>query len=95
MPADFPVTEFWRVLTGLAAGRRNADEVTVFDSVGFALEDHAALCAIFEMARERGIGRPLDLIARTDNPKDLYALIAPARPAVQEPLALPEPALAR
>jgi ornithine cyclodeaminase len=39
MPADFAVTEFWRVLTGDAPGRRRATEVTLFDSVGFALED--------------------------------------------------------
>jgi ornithine cyclodeaminase len=41
--ADFPVTEFHRMLTGQAPGRRTAQEVTVFDSVGFALEDFSAL----------------------------------------------------
>jgi hypothetical protein len=38
MPADFPVTEFWRVLSGQQAGRSHAGQVTIFDSVGFALE---------------------------------------------------------
>jgi ornithine cyclodeaminase len=94
LPADFAVTEFWRVLTGQAAGRRSADEVTVFDSVGFALEDHAALSAIFGIARERRIGQPLDLIARTPDPKDLYSLIAPARDAAPQSLPLSAAALA-
>ena len=44
MPADFAVTEFTCVLRGTAPGRRTAQEVTVFDSVGFALEDFSA-CA--------------------------------------------------
>jgi len=79
MPADFAVTELWRVLTGLASGRRNAAEVTVFDSVGFALEDHAALGLLREMALELGLGSPLDLIPALADPKDLFAALgAPA-----------------
>lgn len=42
MPPGFPVTEFWEVLAGHRPGRRRDDEVTVFDSLGFALEDAAA-----------------------------------------------------
>jgi ornithine cyclodeaminase len=79
MPADFAVTELWRVLTGAAPGRRSAAEVTVFDSVGFALEDHAALSLLRTMALELGLGRPLDLIPVLNDPKDLFsALGAPA-----------------
>jgi ornithine cyclodeaminase len=79
MPADFPVTELWRVLTGAAAGRLGAGDVTVFDSVGFALEDHAALSLLRQMALELGLGRPLDLIPALADPKDLFsALGAPA-----------------
>jgi len=78
MPADFAVTELWRVLTGRAAGRRSADEVTVFDSVGFALEDFSALCLMRDMARELGLGAPLDLIPALADPKDLFSVFAPA-----------------
>lgn len=53
MPADFAVTELWRVLAGLAPGRRAADQVTVFDSVGFALEDHSALTWMGKVAADR------------------------------------------
>ena len=78
MPADFAVTELWRVLTGQAAGRVAADEVTVFDSVGFALEDYSAMRLMHGLAGELGLGVPLDLIPALANPKDLYAALVPA-----------------
>jgi ornithine cyclodeaminase len=78
MLADFPVTELWRVLDGQAPGRRSAGEVTVFDSVGFALEDFAALRLMGALAAELGLGETLDLIPDLADPKDLYAeLVAP------------------
>lgn len=75
MPADFAVTELWRVLAGAAAGRRGADQVTVFDSVGFALEDYSALHFLFDAARELGIGDTIQLVPRLDDPKDLFSTI--------------------
>lgn len=78
MPADFAVTELWRVLTGAAAGRTHADQVTVFDSVGFALEDYSALHFLFDAARELGIGDTIQLVPRLADPKDLFATIARA-----------------
>ncbi|MDP4302575.1 ornithine cyclodeaminase [Leptothrix discophora] len=75
MPADFAVTEFWRVLTGQAAGRRRADEVTVFDSVGFALEDYSALRWLRDSARELGLGAPLPLVPQQDDPKNLFGAL--------------------
>lgn len=78
MPADFAVTELWRVLTGDAHGRARADEVTVFDSVGFALEDYSALHFLFDAARELGIGDTLELVPRLADPKDLFATVARA-----------------
>jgi ornithine cyclodeaminase len=43
MDASFPVTEFADVVLGRAQGRRGDADVTIFDSVGFALEDYSAL----------------------------------------------------
>ena len=78
MPADFNVTEFWRVLTGAAEGRRSVEQITVFDSVGFALEDYSSLRLVRDCARELGLGREADLIPRLADPKDLYGhLVAP------------------
>ena len=76
MPADFPVTEFWQVLTGQAPGRLTADEVTVFDSVGFALEDFSALCFIHAQATAWGLGQRVHLAPPMDDPKDLFGTLA-------------------
>lgn len=84
MPADFAVTEFWHVLTGAAEGRKAADEVTVFDSVGFALEDYSALRLLRDLATELGLGAPVGLIPNLADPKDLYGhLMADAPVALQ------------
>jgi ornithine cyclodeaminase len=82
MPADFAVTEFWRVLAGAAEGRRSADEITVFDSVGFALEDYSALRLLRDLAQELGLGAPVGLIPALADPKDLYGHL------MAEPVAL-------
>ena len=82
MPADFPVTELWRVLTGQATGRRDAAQLTVFDSVGFALEDFSALRLMGRLAAELGLGQPVSLVPAMADPRDLYAellSVAPAR----------------
>ncbi len=79
MPADFAVTEFWRVLAGDAPGRRSTDEVTLFDSVGFALEDYSALRLLRDCAIELGMGRDAGLIPSLRDPKDLFGeMAAPA-----------------
>jgi ornithine cyclodeaminase len=77
MPADFPVTELWRVLRKEATGRRSAQEITFFDSVGFALEDYSALCLLRDLARELAMGQTVSLVPNLPNPKDLYSLIRP------------------
>ena len=81
MPADFAVTEFWRVLSGQAAGRQHARQVTVFDSVGFALEDYSALSWLYDTALALGLGERIDLVPANDDPKDLFGLLAAAGPA--------------
>jgi ornithine cyclodeaminase len=79
LPADFPVVELWHVLNGSAAGRQTAGQVTVFDSVGFALEDYSALCYVADLARRRGVGTEVELIPPADDPKDLFALTRKVR----------------
>jgi len=72
MPEGFQVCELWRVLAGEAAGRRDAAEVTLFDSVGFALEDYASLRLMRDYARELGMGRDAGLIPDMADPKNLF-----------------------
>jgi ornithine cyclodeaminase len=76
MPADFAVTELWRVLLGQAPGRTSAKQVTVFDSVGFALEDFAALRFLRDSAQEFGLGQPLSLVPTLADPKNLFAALS-------------------
>ena len=76
MPADFPVTEFWKVLRGLAPGRADANQVTVFDSVGFALEDFSALHFMRDEASALGLVSAIDLIPSLADPKNLFGLVA-------------------
>lgn len=76
MPADFPVTELWQVLAGDAPGRHSTTQVTVFDSVGFALEDFSALRLMGELARGLGLGERIALIPALPDPKDLFGQLA-------------------
>ena len=78
MPADFAVTELWRVLAGHTPGRNNDAQVTMFDSVGFAMEDFSALGFVYEAALAQQLVQQLDLIPQLNDPKDLYQLIRPA-----------------
>ncbi len=75
MPADFPVTELWQVLAGHRPGRADAAQVTVFDSVGFALEDFSALAFMRDVAVELGIGQTIELVPDNPDPKDLFGLL--------------------
>jgi ornithine cyclodeaminase len=70
MAPDFAVTELWDVLAGYLPGRTADGDVTIFDSVGFAIEDFSAL----RFVRDLTIGRSteLDLIPDVANPKDLF-----------------------
>ncbi len=75
---DFPVTEIWRVLDGQLPGRTQATELTLFDSVGFALEDYSALRFLRDAGQAMGLIRPLDLIPHLADPRDLFGLIVRA-----------------
>jgi ornithine cyclodeaminase len=75
MPEDFPVTELWSIMTGLQPGRRDDKEVTIFDNVGFALQDFSALRFLYEQIKDREDAVKLDLLPSLKDPKDLFQLI--------------------
>ena len=75
-PGDFPVTELWSVVKGLHPGRRNAEEITVFDSVGFAIEDFSALRYLAGQVAGSRYTTTIDLVAEPSDPKDLFGLTA-------------------
>ena len=74
---DFPVIEIAAVLKGAASGRATEREVTIFDSVGFALTDFSALRYLYRLNREAREGRAvIDLVPDLANPKDLFGSLA-------------------
>ncbi|MFC0675316.1 ornithine cyclodeaminase [Brachybacterium hainanense] len=75
MPPDFPVTELWQVLTGAAPGRTREDEVTLFDSVGFAIADFSALRCARDATLGTDLVHPIGLVAEPEDPKDLFSLV--------------------
>ncbi len=72
LPADFPVTDLWRVLAGEVAGRESDAQITVFDSVGFALEDYSTLRYLLAQSEKRHRGIDIELVPWADDPKDLF-----------------------
>lgn len=78
MDADFPVTELWRVLRGDVVGRIHDTDVTVFDSVGFAMEDYSALRVLHDEATVLGLGHQLEMIPALPDPRNLYAVLSTA-----------------
>ena len=53
--------ELANIVAGTHAGRSDADERTVFKSVGLAVEDVAMAAELFTRARDRGVGQPIPL----------------------------------
>jgi ornithine cyclodeaminase len=91
VPADFQVTELTEVVTGRKPGRASDAEVTVFDSVGFALEDFSALRYLHRLHQElRGRHTEIDLIPDLEDPKDLFSLVGVQSPAAPRPLPIAE-----
>lgn len=80
LDADHPVEELWKVITGAAQGRTDNRQITMFDSVGFAIEDFSALRYVYERIREAGTYVDLDLIADPDDSRDLFGMLMRAAP---------------
>ncbi|MCL6285534.1 ornithine cyclodeaminase [Ruegeria sp. 2012CJ41-6] len=80
LPEDYPVTELWQVITGTAAGRTSERQITLFDSVGFAIEDFSALRYVRDQLEATGLYHALDLLADPDDPRDLFGMLQRAAP---------------
>ncbi|TNC51144.1 ornithine cyclodeaminase [Rubellimicrobium rubrum] len=72
---DHPVTELWEVIAGRRAGRTVDSQITLFDSVGFAIEDFSALTYVLAKAVEAGTYDLLDMVADPDDPRDLFGML--------------------
>ncbi|ESZ30264.1 ornithine cyclodeaminase [Mesorhizobium sp. L2C084A000] len=72
---DHKVTELWQVMSGAVQGRRDATQITLFDSVGFAIEDFSALRYVRDQLRSTGLYQELDMLADPDEPRDLFGML--------------------
>ncbi|WP_137703367.1 ornithine cyclodeaminase [Marimonas lutisalis] len=76
MPEDFPITELWQVMTGDKPGRTDdAQQITLFDGVGFAIEDFSALRWLRDKVSQGRFCHMLDMVADPDDPRDLFGMV--------------------
>ncbi len=75
LPDTHPVHDLWRVMAGKAIGRDSDEQITIFDSVGFALEDFSALSYVHQLAVELNEGIEIELVPTLDDPKNLFERI--------------------
>jgi ornithine cyclodeaminase len=80
LPSDHAVTELWHVIAGQAPGRTDAQQITLFDSVGFAIEDFSALRYVRGRLEEFPMFTELDLLADPDEPRDLFGMLLRSAP---------------
>jgi ornithine cyclodeaminase len=86
LEASFPVTEFSAVLLGKSPARAHDGEVTIFDSVGFALTDFSALRYLYRLNREQRVAvEEIDLVPELEDPKNLFGALAAGLAAAQVP----------
>ena len=76
-----PVVELWEVMAGRAPGRTDPRQITLFDSVGFAIEDFSALRYVRDQLTQTGFYEELDLLADPDEPRDLFGMLLRAAKA--------------
>lgn len=67
------VRELAEVISGKNPGRLSNQDITLFDSVGFALEDLSILRYFYDRSGELNIGQNIELIPEIENPKDIYS----------------------
>ena len=72
---DHPVIELWEVMTGVATGRTSESQITLFDSVGFAIEDFSALRYVLKNIEGTAFFDQLDMLADPDDPRDLFGML--------------------
>ncbi len=73
---DLIYAELWELVTQKKPGRTSRDEITLYDSVGFALEDFAILKYVYNLAQEYKIGQEIELVPDLKNPKNLFGALS-------------------
>lgn len=79
LDSSHDVTELWEVILGQKDGRTSDNQITLFDSVGFAIEDFSALCYVHKMIQGSKYYTKLDMLADPDDPRDLFGMLERAK----------------
>lgn len=77
---DHPVTEIRNVINGKVKGRTSAAQITLFDGVGFAIEDFSALRYVHDQLEDQNFYENLDMVADPDDPRDLFGMLQRSKP---------------
>ncbi|MGI9271585.1 MAG: ornithine cyclodeaminase, partial [Woeseiaceae bacterium] len=77
------VHDLWRVIADKTIGRESSEQITIFDSVGFALEDFSALTYVHRLAIELNEGVDIELVPTLDEPKNLFERVLNGRGRTQ------------
>lgn len=83
LPDTHEVTELWEVICGRASGRSSALQTTLFDSVGFAIEDFSALSYVKSKLEQYPCFMSLDMLADPDDPRDLFGMLVRSEEAIK------------
>jgi ornithine cyclodeaminase len=67
--------ELWELVSDKKPGRENVEEVTLFDSVGVAIEDYSILKLVYELAQKYNLGEKVDMLPELSDPKNLFTLV--------------------
>lgn len=67
--------EFYELVNGSKKGRINNREITLYDSVGIALEDYSVLRLTYELAKKYQSGKECNLIPILKDPKNLISVL--------------------
>lgn len=73
---DDVYAELWELVNGDKPGRENFEEVTLFDSVGVAIEDYSILKLVYQLAQQYQLGKRVDILPELDDPKNLFAALS-------------------
>jgi ornithine cyclodeaminase len=68
-------SELYELVTGAKKGRRNVKEITLFDSVGIALEDYSVLRLTYKLAEKYALGEEFNLTPKLTDQKDLIGIL--------------------
>lgn len=70
-----PHAELWQIMVGERVGRRTDSDITVFDSVGFAIEDYATLRWLYDQYADKKLNNKVTWVPEVTDPKNIFSLL--------------------